>query len=402
MSILDLVRELESRRNMTLGIDNLKAVFESLGNPQFDLKTVHIAGTNGKGSTTNYTRSILQTAGYKVGTFTSPHLIKHNDRIRINDIPISDEDLHKYIEKTYPLWDVYQLSMFEIDMLISVLYFLDEKVDWVVYEVGLGGRLDATNVINPVVCGITNIDFDHMSILGNTIAKIAFEKGGIIKDEGALITTELKEEALKVLKDLCVKHRASFSNPKLPDIHMIDGGFSFEVDGIELVLHNQGIYQRDNATLAVKLVKALDLDIGDDLIKLGIEKAQWAGRFEAVREGVFLDGAHNRQGVKRLLESLPMLPKPWIVVFSALGDKDHHDMIEAINDKVDTLILTEFEFYRAASVETLSDGFGVETYKDFKEAIDVGLKLKEKGTLLVTGSLYFISQAREYLLEGLD
>lgn len=402
MNINDLVMELESRRNMTLGIDNLTAVFESLGNPQYDLKTVHIAGTNGKGSTTNFTRSILQTASYKVGTFTSPHLIKHNDRIRINDVPISDVDLYKYIKKTYHLWEPFKLSMFEIDMLISVLYFLDEKVDWVVYEVGLGGRLDATNVIKPVVCGITNIDFDHMNILGNTLSEIAFEKGGIIKDGGALITTEVKEEALVVLRDLCAKRKASFSNPVLPEVSTFSGGFDFEVDGIKLSLHNQGIYQRDNATLSIKLIKALNLDISDEVIKLGVESTQWAGRFEAVRDGVYLDGAHNSQGVKRLIESLPMLPRPWIVVFSALGDKDHHDMIASIKDNVDTLILTEFEFYRAATVETLSEGFGVVTYKDFKKAIDEGMKLKGKGTLLVTGSLYFISQAREYLLEGLD
>ena len=289
--------------------------------------------------------------------------------------------------------------MFEIDMLISILYFIDEKVDWVIYEVGLGGRLDATNVIKPVVSAITNIDYDHMNILGDSLDKIAFEKGGIIKENSALITTEQKEVPLRVLEELCNQRHAKFMSLELPDINKRLGSFNFKVKDIDIELKGQGLYQRDNATLAISIVKYLDLNIENSLIKKAVESTSWAGRFEEIQPNVYLDGAHNKEGVRRLIESLPMLPKPWVVVFSALGDKDHHDMIENLKNHVDTLIITEFDFYRAAKAEELNEGFGVSTYKDFREAINKGLELKENGTLLVTGSLYFISDARAYLLE---
>ena len=182
---------------------NFKLCMETLGNPQYQLKCLHVAGTNGKGSTTNYLRSVLQEAGYKVGSFTSPHLTVHNDRIRINDCNISDEVLLQYANRFVEVWEEFDLSMFEIDTLISFFYFIDEKVDFVIFEVGMGGRLDATNVIIPMVSIITNIGFDHMSSLGNTYALIAGEKAGIVKEEVALITTETKEECIAVFREKC-------------------------------------------------------------------------------------------------------------------------------------------------------------------------------------------------------
>ncbi len=391
---------LESRRNMTLGIDFLKQAFSEIGNPQEKIKAVHIAGTNGKGSTTNFTRAILQEAGYKVGTFTSPHLIHHNDRLRINDVDITDEKLLYYINKTEPLWEKYQLSMFEIDMLISVLYFLDESVDYVVYEVGLGGRLDATNVITPLVSGITNVDYDHMNILGDTIEEIAFEKAGIIKQCIPVITTETKLNVLNVIKKIAAENQASLCVLDSPKYTLGDKSFTLDIeDGI--TMRNQGIYQKDNANLAINLIKSLKLNIDFETIKRGIEKTHWAGRFEEIIPNVYLDGAHNDQGMTRLIESLNMLPKPWTVVFTALLDKSHHEMLEKLSSKVDNLIVTEFDFYRAEKANVLAEGLDVIVIPDYKAAIQKGLQLKAKGTLLITGSLYFISDARAYLLEAI-
>lgn len=390
---------LESRKNMTLGIESLKDALSTLGNPQNDIKCIHIAGTNGKGSTTNFTRSILQEAGYKVGTFTSPHLIHHNDRLRINDVDISDEKLLFYINKTEPLWEKYQLSMFEIDMLISILYFIDEKVDYIIYEVGLGGRLDATNVIVPLVSGITNVDFDHMNILGNTLSEIAFEKAGIIKEGVPVITTEVKEEVLNVFKDIADQKHATLTILDSPEIEMGNKSFVLKMEE-DILMENQGIYQKDNANLAIQLVTSLQLDIPFSSIKKGIEMTHWAGRFEEILPNVYLDGAHNDQGMSRLIESLDMLDKPWTVVFTALLDKSHHEMLMKLSKKVDNLIVTEFDFYRAEKAEVLAEDLDVLIIKDYKEAIEKGLELKEKGTLLITGSLYFISDARSYLLEA--
>ncbi|MPN07446.1 Folylpolyglutamate synthase [bioreactor metagenome] len=172
--------------------DDFKRLINDLGNPQWQLKCLHVAGTNGKGSVTNYLRSILQQAGYRVGTFTSPHLIVHNDRIRINDVYISDEELLSIANEHDQFWKDYDLSMFEIDMVISILYFLRQRVDYVVYEVGMGGRLDPTNIIHALASVIVNIGLDHMEYLGDTLDKIAYEKAGIIKENGLVFTAEDK------------------------------------------------------------------------------------------------------------------------------------------------------------------------------------------------------------------
>lgn len=381
------------RKNMTLGIDYLNDCLIFLGNPQNRLNCIHIGGTNGKGSTTNYVRSILQESGYKVGTFTSPHLVSHNDRIRINNIPISDEKLLYYLNETYPFWDRFKLSMFEIDMLISILYFLDEEVEWVVYEVGLGGRLDATNVITPKVIGITNVDFDHMGILGDTLDKIAYEKAGIFKKDVPIYTTETKLECLEVFSDRSQKLNAVVNQVKIPKYQ---GNYNFNVLGIEIELVDQGIYQIDNATLAIYLIKALELEIKDSVIKKAIENTNWPGRFERVRDNLFLDGAHNEVGVLKMLKTLSDYPRPWRVVFTALGDKDHQKMVKTLYDAVDELIITEFDFYRAASAIDIANNLNVRVIKDYKQAIDYLLK-NSKGTSVVTGSLYFISDARAYI-----
>ncbi|NMB18088.1 MAG: bifunctional folylpolyglutamate synthase/dihydrofolate synthase, partial [Erysipelothrix sp.] len=311
----------------------------------------------------------------------------------INNIPISDEKLLYYLNETYPFWDRFKLSMFEIDMLISILYFLEEEVEWVVYEVGLGGRLDATNVITPKVIGITNVDFDHMGILGDTLDKIAYEKAGIFKKDVPIYTTETKLECLEVFSDRSQKLNAVLNQVKIPKYK---GNYNFYVLGIEIELVDQGIYQIDNATLAIYLIKALELEIKDSVIKKAIENTNWPGRFERVRDNLFLDGAHNEVGVLKMLKTLSDYPRPWRVVFTALGDKDHRKMVKTLYDAVDELIITEFDFYRAASARDIAKNLNVRVIKDYKQAIDYLLK-NSKGTSVVTGSLYFISDARAYL-----
>ena len=396
LNIEEALAVLQSRRNMVLGIDHFKALLETINNPQNKLKCIHIGGTNGKGSTTNYVRAILESAGYKVGTFTSPHLIAHNDRIRINNVPISDDKLLHYINESFGLWDKHNLSMFEMDMLISIQYFIDEAVDYVVYEVGLGGRLDATNVITPIVSAITNVDYDHMNILGNTLEKIAFEKAGIIKEGVPLLTTEVKDAVRFVFEDICEKRKAPYIQVKVPQY---TGYYHFIHEGVEVDLVDQGIYQVENASLAISIVKWLNLDIDNLKIKEAIEKTHWQGRFEKVAPSIYIDGAHNIKGVQKLVQSLASLPKPWIIVFSALGDKDHDEMVHILNENADTLIVSEFDFYRAESAEILAHDTGAMVIKDYKEAIQKGIALKENGSLIVTGSLYFISDARAYLLQ---
>lgn len=388
-SALDALME---RRNMTLGIDNLINLLSELDNPQLDLKCIHIAGTNGKGSTSNYVRSGLQAAGNKVGSFTSPHLVVHNDRIRINNENISDEVFLRYINDSIQYWEPYSLSMFEIDMFISIMYFRDEAVDYVVYEVGLGGRLDATNVIHPLVCAVTNIGYDHMGILGNTLEEIAGEKAGIFKPGVPVFTTEKNDSVLNVFNE-----KTDLLNiVEIPQHTVGDKSYSYTLDGIEITLTNQGIYQISNSALALKILKYLN--IADESIKSEIENTSWAGRFEEISQGVYLDGAHNSMGIENLIKSMEILPKPWVVVFTALADKSHSEMVDRLEAVFDEVIITEFEFYRAAKAQDLALNHKVTIETDYKKAILIGKDHRQSGTLIITGSLYFISEAREYLL----
>lgn len=388
-----------------IGLSHFKRCMEEIGNPQYELKCIHVGGTNGKGSTTNYLRSILQAAGYKVGTFTSPHLIEHNDRIRINDHNISDQELLEYGNKYDSFWQEHKLSMFEIDMFISVDYFLRNNVDFVIYEVGLGGRLDATNIILPLVSVITNIGYDHTEFLGDTYEKIAAEKAGIIKEGKPLFTTEKKKECLEVFQSFCTRLHS-------PLVQVIPEGYEMKSTGIEFTYKNQSYcldtlakYQVNNATLAVSVIQYLkeskQIMITEEQIKTGLD-TQWKGRFEIVQNNptVIIDGAHNEAGVQALVDSIKNLPKPRCIVFTALRDKEYHKMVQLLLENCEELIVTEFDFYRAQSAEKIAGDFPVTIKKDFIEAIQYAKQKYSNGTVIITGSLYFISDVRELLVKG--
>jgi len=382
-------------------LDHFKALLESLGNPQHQLKTVHIAGTNGKGSTTNYLRAILQASGLRVGTFTSPHLEVHNDRIRINDVYISDEQLLYYGNRFAELIEENNLSMFEIDTLIAIHFFLDQDVDIALFEVGLGGRLDATNVIIPMISLITTIGFDHMDILGDTLALISMEKAGIVKEGVPLYTSEDKPECLDVFKQICIERNAKFNTIKEAQNIELKYGIRFSYDQLLIHLNTSALYQVKNASLAIEGARYLSnyFEINDDNIINGLKDTQWKGRFELVSTNphIIIDGAHNTHGVSALVESARYLPKPLVIVFSALRDKETDAMLDDLLSIADEVIVTEFEFYRAASLEMLRHG-NVLAIQDNHEAIRKGIALSLNGTCLITGSLYFISQVRQTIL----
>lgn len=384
-------------------LDHFKALLEKLGNPQLKLKTVHIAGTNGKGSTTDYLRSILQTAGYKVGTFTSPHLEVHNDRIRINNVYISDEELLEYGNRFYTLIEENELSMFEIDTLIAIYYFCEKNVDIALFEVGLGGRLDATNVILPLVSLITSIGYDHMDILGHTLEEISFEKAGIIKENIPLITAEDKENCLFVFKSVCEERSSDFLKIHPAKNVIIGDSIQYEYHHLIIQLNTLAIYQIKNSSLAIECALylcELGYTISDENIRMGISSTQWKGRFETIslNPHIIIDGAHNMHGIDALVESTRLCKKPLIIVFSALKDKETEKMIHALVNIGDEVIVTEFEFYRAATLETLSMNNRVTSIRNPYDAIKYAIKQSAGGTCLITGSLYFISEVRQVLL----
>lgn len=399
-----LLAEIEARKNRGSGLSHFKDYMAKIKNPHLQLQTIHVAGTNGKGSTVNYLRSILQCAGYKVGTFTSPYLETHRDRIRINDEFISEQDFLAIANEYYASWMEYDLSMFEIDMAIASLYFLKEQCDICIFEVGLGGRLDLTNIVEPMLSVITNIGMDHMEQLGDSYEKIAYEKAGIIKEHAPLITAEEKKECLQVFEEQCRKKSVSMHCiQKAQNIHYHEDSISFqygEFSHIEIC--NGARYQIKNAACALEAILQLrcvsNVQISNEAMCLGIRKAQWKGRFETVWRNptMILDGAHNKEGMQALAETLRAFPKVRIL-FAALKDKDHTMMMEQLLEISDAITVTQFPFYRAQAASVLGQGYHVAIEKDYQRAIQQAMK--DRNTpLVITGSLYFISQVREYLL----
>lgn len=389
-----LLEVLTARRNKTYGIENLKQAMIELENPDKNLKIIQIGGTNGKGSTSNFTRSILQSGGLKVATFTSPHLIHHRDRIRIDNQDIPSKTFIRFANQTLPLWDKYELSMFEIDLIIAILYFVEEEVDWAIFEVGLGGRLDASNVLTPKVIGLTNVGLDHIHILGDSVEAIAKEKAGIFKKDVPVYSSELKSNVKAVFD-----RNAFFPIHYLdaPSIRKNNGGYYIEGSFLDFELNKHPSYQAFNANLAIALVLEVLPQIDYDLIRGAVKEEIWAGRFEEILDNIYLDGAHNEMGIRALANEINNKEGKKTILFTALEDKDTKKMLDILENVADELVLTEFEFPRAASLENLSRDRDVLGFKDYKEAIEYVLSKRSEGSVYITGSLYFISLASKYV-----
>lgn len=398
---LEAIQVIESKRHNHSDLNKLKEIMNELNNPQDAIKSIHIAGTNGKGSTTDFIRSILQSVGYKVGTFTSPYLISHHDRIRINNVNIDDKRLLEYINQTKKYWDTYDLNMFDIDMMIASLYFKDENVDFAIFEVGMGGRLDATNVLNhPLISVITNIGKDHMQFLGDTLEKIAYEKAGIIKESIDCVTASDSKECIHVFESVCKSNHSKLIHIDSIENIKNENGISFDYKNIRYHLKSNASYQCKNASLAIEVIHQLNnkkiVNISDEQLMNGICNTEWAGRFEVMRKDplIIIDGAHNEHGISALVDSLKGYENIKII-FSCLADKNGKEMLSKLMQISSDITVCDFDFYRADSSKRLAEGFDVKTEKDYQKAIMEALN--HKGTLVISGSLYFVSIVRKYL-----
>lgn len=395
------------RKNMGLGHAVFCELMSSLGNPQDSIPSIHIAGTNGKGSTVTYIKDCLVEAGYKVGTFTSPHILKHQDRIRINGEWIDDDSFLRILNHYRAIIEEQQLNMFDIDMLIACTYFNEKKVDIAIYEVGLGGRIDCTNCLtHPLVTVITSIGLDHMELLGDTVEKIAKEKAGIIKKAVPCVIGEMIPSVKAVIEDVAKVKQSDLILSKKFIQKTMD---SFEVDGVCYKVYNSAKYQMRNATVALTVIDCLqekyNYKISVQNKVDGILKSHWEGRFEIIQKEptIVLDGAHNQEGISALLESVYVLPRPWIFVFSALSDKPAKLMVEQIHQIADEMIVTEFDFYRVERAKNLKLWDDILCVENTVEAINKGIEdAKIGGSCILCGSLYFISEARRYLMDRGD
>jgi len=396
---------------------------ELLGSPQDDYPTIHIAGSKGKGSVSAFCSFALQSAGYKVGLYTSPHLKCFEERMQVNQVPISKETLVKFVEEVKPeVESVPGLTTFEIMTGIAYLFFARAKVDIAVIEVGLGGRLDATNVITPAVSVITSLYLDHVSFLGDTLDKIAAEKAGIIKPGVPVISAPQEEIALSVLKEIAEKNKADLVQVELEYPYEI---LSKTLDGQSFRMkhgHNEelfqipllGDYQVINAVTAYAALNALrskGFTIADSAVENGFKEVDWPARFEILRRQppVIVDSAHNPASMGKLRDTIDdFFPDlPLILIFGISEDKELGGMYEEILPRTSHLICTSADHPRAMDPTDLcqfAEKFNCskETIPDVGEALKRGLELAGGNKIVVvSGSIFVAATARIAWFENL-
>ena len=403
------------------GLERITALMERLGNPQDDLKVIHVAGTNGKGSTTAMLTYILRENGYRVGTYTSPHLERYNERYMIDAENISDKYFAEYVSIIKAVCDDMEdkPTVFEVLTAVAFKYFYDLKVDYVVLEVGMGGRFDATNVIKkPLLSVITSISLDHVEYLGDTIEKIAFEKGGIIKNNCPTALYRQAESVKNVIADICSERnsRLYYAESEKIDIGRQDiSGTVFSVKNEYMDFEKVGItllgdYQINNASLVLLACKALadsGVSLKEELILSGIKKAKWHGRMEIVGENpiVLLDGAHNADGITVLSKSLKKYfgGKKITLVVGILGDKEYKKMVDTIAPLAARIVFTEpmsRRKWHLDKLENFDELKNVDIYKqsDIKKAVETALSITEKdGVICCAGSFYLIGEIYKIL-----
>lgn len=405
---IENIQRFEARKNL----DNMRKALKILGNPEKKYKKIHIAGTNGKGSVVMMIKNILMLNNYKVGCFISPYIIAFNERIQINGIYINDNDLLIQTNKIYKIWlDMNKkgiiLTFFEVLALISFLYFAENKVDYAIIEVGIGGLLDATNIINAEACVITNIGFDHMNVLGNTLEEIAYNKLGIVKKNNYLITT-VDEKLLPIFKDHISKTNSSMKWINTDDITInYEERIHFIYDDIIYELKMMGLYQVYNAVIAIEVIRFLEPNTPLDIYKKGLFNTFWPGRMELIHNEpiILLDGAHNTHGAMALKKTLDKLYKKRNkhFVISALNDKETEKMLDIYNEDNTDFVFTQIDYYRAKSAKDLFNeckSFQKNIIEDPIKAIEQTILTAQKeDVIIITGSLYFISNIRAHLLK---
>lgn len=412
------------------GLKRMEWMLERLGHPERQLKFIHIGGTNGKGSTLAFMRHVLQSAGYQVGTYTSPYIVRFQNRIQVNGNDIADADLLHLTKQVKPLAE--ELSStelgspteFEVVTVIALLYFARVAYpDYVLWEVGLGGRYDSTNVVYPLLSVITNIGYDHMHILGDTLEQITMEKAGIIKPGVPVVTGIQAPELLAIIEKEAGAARSSvyrFGS----HFDFTEGAYQLEYQRFsyrslfnsyeELEIRMMGQHQLYNAALAIMALEILKqyyaVQWERDNLAYGLKQTNWVGRMERIADSplTLLDGAHNPEGMKALRQSIIryFTGQRVTVIFSALKGKDIQHMLSLFDDVVDEVIVTTFNFPRAASIEQVEGSleqdmkrrFSLRIEKAWRDAYRQSCQDSPPDVIIFTGSLYFISEVRATLL----
>ncbi|NOX35328.1 MAG: bifunctional folylpolyglutamate synthase/dihydrofolate synthase [Deltaproteobacteria bacterium] len=425
---LDKIYKL-GRFGIKLELDTIANILKLLNNPQKNYPVIHVAGTNGKGSTATYIASILQKAGFKTGVYTSPHLVRFNERMTINGKQISDNGVVEAYEAVHAVdTGKRKATFFEIATAMGFYYFANENVDWAVIETGMGGRFDATNIIKPVVSVITNLSIEHTDYLGNTIKDLAKEKGGIIKQNTPVVTGVSQPPGLEVLKQIAKKnssdlfiYKKNFSMRKNP------GRDRYTYNGLKkkfyhLIKPLPGEHQKENLSLALAALELVFLkfkktdkryDLNETLVRQGLKLARWPGRLEHVMEKplVILDGAHNLHAAKVLGKYLSstLKERKLTLVLGILDDKPYEKMLKSLVPCAGNIIITKAKINRSlepAILKKAAQKFTqnpVTIIEDVKEAVAHAIDTSSPGdAVCIAGSLYVAGEAREKIKNDLE
>ncbi|ANK37086.1 MULTISPECIES: bifunctional folylpolyglutamate synthase/dihydrofolate synthase [Staphylococcus] len=415
MNYLDSLYWIHERTKFGIkpGVKRMEWMLERLNNPQFNINGIHVGGTNGKGSTVAYLRSALVDNGYEVGTFTSPFIETFNERISLNGIPISDDNIVELVQKVKPVSEALEVETelgtateFEIITTMMFLYFGElHPVDFVIVEAGLGIKNDSTNVFKPILTILTSIGLDHIEILGDTYTDIAKDKGAIVKPNTPIIYAVKNEDALKVIRG-CVEQQNTEGIEFDRDISIVsqEEEFTYRYKDYELetlLLNMLGEHQKENAALAITALIELNesgiVDLDFNKMIDGIESVSWTGRIEQVKEKplMIVDGAHNVESVEALISTM----KDYYhvdsldILFSAVKGKPINTMVDQLKTIASTFYVTDFDFPRALTKDAIFE----EIRFDQKELVDDYVKFIETyegDGLIITGSLYFISEVK--------
>ncbi len=408
-------------------LDRMRHMLRAVGDPHAGLRCLHIAGTKGKGSTAAMAAAMLTAAGLRAGLYTSPHLVSFRERIRVGADFISEADVAALVKEVRPVIEGMRAcehgppSFFEAYTLLGFLHFARQGVDVAVVEVGLGGRLDATNVIVPLACAITRIGLDHMQELGPTLADIAREKAGIVKEGVPVVSAPQEPEAMEVIEDVCLERRAQLlvvgreGGPSVSFIGEDLGRQVFTIRGLEGVYPDLecpllGRHQAENAAVAVALVELLrphGLAVGPEAVREGIASVSWPGRFDIVSRSpyVILDGAHDELGARALAKAVEsLLPGRRVILVLGVGrDKDPDGIAAHLCPLADRVIATASSSPRALEAHELQRAvFRLCRHTSAYTPVSVALRealdqARPDDVVLVTGSLYVVGEAMQAL-----
>ena len=420
--VIEFIYSMDQKTERNGRLSRITAILSVFGNPHEAFRSVHIAGSNGKGSTLNALKEILIADGLQVGSFISPHLEKVNERIMMNDVMITDDQFIQYMNDVYPLLQAGEVgegsNFFEILTVIAFMYYRDMNVDIALIETGIGGKFDSTNVITPLLSILTSISLDHTQILGDTIEAIAIEKAGIIKPLVPVISAVKAKQAVDVIEEKASMEKAPiyqlYKDFLIDNVTQEDNQQRFtyqlsSVSFVDLLLKMKGHHQVENASLAISAALLLNqyygFTITEASIRQGLITSSWAARFEEVLPNVIIDGAHNPAGMEVLLQTIRQRysDKHIHVVFTALQDKDITSVLHMLDDIASSITVTEIHVKNAAVAKDIFESTNHPQkllVLNWQEAVDQTLeKLDDSSIVLVTGSLYFMSLARPYLLQ---